>query len=117
MTGQGKAIVLAVGSNTVLAKRRKPGDLSIDEQETELEKKLVKTSEQIGKYVWMFVAINIVTSILFVIIYSFAAGKGIEFITKFIQVFVVAVVLLIVAVPEGLPVAVSIAMAMSVSQM
>ena len=44
MTGHGKGLVLAVGSNTLLAKMRKPEDLKMQEQQTELERKLEKTA-------------------------------------------------------------------------
>lgn len=74
MKGQGRAIVLAVGSGTVLAKSRKPGDLTIEEQETDLEKKLQKASEQIGKFAWMFLFILVVTSAIFLVIYSLTQG-------------------------------------------
>jgi hypothetical protein len=44
MTGRGKAIVCCVGERTVLAKNRKPDDLKIEEQYTDLEKRLDKTA-------------------------------------------------------------------------
>jgi hypothetical protein len=50
MKGQGKAIVCCVGENTRLAKSRKPEDLVLTEQQTDLEKKLDKAAKQIQKY-------------------------------------------------------------------
>lgn len=44
MNGQGKAIVCCVGDNTLLSKSRKPSDLVLNEQKTDLEKKLEKVS-------------------------------------------------------------------------
>ena len=40
MTGQGKAVVCAVGRNTSLARMRQGQEFKIEEQNTHLEKKL-----------------------------------------------------------------------------
>ena len=65
MTGQGKAIVCQVGENTVLAKKRKPGDLVIKEQNTWVEKKLGVISNQIKKYAIAVALLSISSSALY----------------------------------------------------
>jgi magnesium-transporting ATPase (P-type) len=45
MTGQGKAVVCAVGKNTLLARMRKSMDFKIEEQVTHVEKKLEFVAE------------------------------------------------------------------------
>jgi Ca2+-transporting ATPase len=65
MSGQGKAIICCVGENTLLAKSRKPTDLTIEEQHTDLERKLEKTAQQIGKYAMLATFLSIVTHLIF----------------------------------------------------
>ena len=45
MTGQGKAIICAVGKDTLLARNRAPESLILEEQSTHLEEKLEKTAK------------------------------------------------------------------------
>lgn len=73
MEGQGRAIVCCVGPNTVLAKMRKPEDLVIAEQQTDLEKKLDRTAQQIRKYAIAATVMSVVSHLIFnfiVIIFS-----------------------------------------------
>lgn len=57
MHGEGKAIVCAVGENTLLARHRQKDQLVIKEEQTELEMKLEKVSksvETIAKIAMLF---------------------------------------------------------------
>jgi len=73
MTGQGKAIVCAVGDHTLMALNRKAGDLQINEQLTFLEEKLDMCAKNIGTYA-MFAAITIfLTQLLFNLVFIMAS--------------------------------------------
>ena len=118
MTGQGKAIVCSVGKNTLLAKSRKPGDLKIEEQNTDLEKKLKKVSDQLSKYALLATILSVVTHLIFQMCMIMFTEKSLfsnDFLLAVLKIGIIAVVLMIVAIPEGLPLAVSIAMARSQS--
>lgn len=65
MTGQGKALVCAVGENTMLARYRKQGSLIIEEQNTFLEAKLEKLSKYISQYAQAATIICFLSMILF----------------------------------------------------
>lgn len=99
---------------------RAPGELKIEEQQTDLEKKLEKTAAQISKYALFFTGLSIVTHLFFLLImvlFSDTTMFSNETLLKVMNICIVAVVLLIVAIPEGLPLAVSIAMALSISRL
>lgn len=121
MKGQGKAIVCCVGENTILAKNRKPGDLVINEQQTDLEKKLEKASKQISKYAYFATGVSVITGLIFYILCVMISTEKDLFtnqtLLQGVKIVIIAVVLLIVAIPEGLPLAVSIAMALSINKM
>lgn len=120
MTGQGRAIVCAVGQNTLLARSRAPGDLKIEEQQTDLEKKLDKTAKQISKYAMLATAISVVSHLVFLLIMVLFSDKSLfsnNTLLSILNIGIIAVVLMIVAIPEGLPLAVSIAMALSISRL
>lgn len=120
MTGQGKGLVLAVGENTLLAKMRKPDDNKIQEQQTELERKLEKTASQISKYALFATILSVITHLIFQIICIMFTDKTLlsnDFLLTVLKIGIIAVVLMIVAIPEGLPLAVSIAMALSISRL
>ena len=68
MTGQGKAIICAVGDSTLLAKSRRPEDLKIEEQNTDLEKKLTKVSDQLSKYALAATILSVITHLFFQIL-------------------------------------------------
>ena len=120
MTGQGRAIVCAVGQNTLLARSRAPGDLKIEEQQTDLEKKLDKTAKQISKYAMLATAISVVSHLVFLLIMVLFSDKSLfsnNTLLSILNIGIIAVVLMIVAIPEGLPLAVSIAMALSINRL
>lgn len=120
MSGQGKAIICAVGDNTQLALNRQPGELKIEEQQTDLEKKLEKTSKMISKYAQLAAILTVVTHLIFLIFLIMVSDKTFfsnETLLEVLKIAITAVVLLIVAIPEGLPLAVSIAMALSISKL
>ena len=68
MTGQGKAIICAVGENTLLARVRTKEDLLIKETKTHLESKLKVTARQIEKFALLVMAMTIITHLIFLII-------------------------------------------------
>ena len=113
-------MVCCVGENTLIARNRKPNDLKIQEQQTDLEKKLEKTAGQIGKYAMAATALSVVTHFAFLIIMIVFGDKSLfsnDTLLSLLQIGIIAVLLLIVAIPEGLPLAVSIAMALSISRL
>jgi magnesium-transporting ATPase (P-type) len=65
MKGYGKAVVVCVGENTMIASKRKPEELTLSEEKTELEKKLEQSSVHIAKYAKIATAICLITSIIF----------------------------------------------------
>jgi Ca2+-transporting ATPase len=120
MNGAGKAIVCAVGDSTLLAKMRKPEDLKIEEQKTDLEVKLEKTAMQISKYAIAATAVSVISHLLFLMLMILFSDKSMfsnDTLLEILNICIVAVVLMIVAIPEGLPLAVSIAMALSISRL
>jgi Ca2+ transporting ATPase len=121
MTGQGKGLVCAVGDCTLLAKSRKPEDLTIQEQQTDLERKLEKCANQISKYAMFATILSVISHLIFqVIVVMFTESKTFfsnDFLLELLKIGIIAVVLMIVAIPEGLPLAVSIAMALSITRL
>lgn len=118
MTGHGKAVVCAVGENTMGARSRKKTDLVIQEEKTHLEGLLDIFGEGVKVFAYQACIWCVVSQVIFLI---FLAAFNDEvkgffsnaFLMRLAKTGIVAVVILIVSVPEGLPVAVSIAMAMS----
>ena len=121
MTGQGKAIVCSVGKNTLLSRMRRPEDLVLKEQHTDLEQKLDLLANAIKKQAFFATFLIFVTNLLFsLLLICFSDNLSIfsnATILKVGRVFITAVVILIVAIPEGLPLAVSIAMALSIDSL
>lgn len=121
MSGAGKAVVCAVGASTVIAQKRGLQDIKIDEQKTNLEEKLEKVANQIGKYAIAATVISVITHLIFMcLMVMFSEGKDLfsnDTLLEVLNICIIAVVLLIVAIPEGLPLAVSIAMALSIERM
>jgi P-type E1-E2 ATPase len=97
--------------------------MEIQEQETELEKRLGLIVKQIGKYAMLVACfVLLAMTILLLLKHIFASDKmhhalasqgTILDLTKFI---IIALCILIVSIPEGLPQAISIAMALSVDR-
>ena len=121
MTGSGRAIICAVGENTLLARSRSKDSLVLEEQTTHLEKKLEITAKQISKFAMVATALSVISHLLFLTCYiTFSEKQSLfsnETLLKVGKIAIIAVVLLIVAIPEGLPLAVSIAMALSINSL
>ena len=120
MTGQGKAVVCAVGRNTSLARMRQGREFKIEEQNTHLEKKLEFIADQIRKYATIVAVLSVVTHLTFLLLwFSFSSENFISngALLKITETFIIALVILIVSIPEGLPLAVSLAMALSTSNL
>lgn len=120
MSGQGRAVVCCVGERTLLAQTRKPGDLKIEEQNTDLEKKLERTANQISKYAVAATVISVVSHLIFLFLMILFSDKVMfsnSTLLEILNICIIAVVLMMVAIPEGLPLAVSIAMALSISRL
>ena len=121
MTGQGKAIICAVGENTLLARNRKKDSMVLEEQTTHLEKKLEITANQIGKFAMWACFLSVVTHLLFLVcLITFNDEHSLfsnDTLLKAGRIGIIAVVILIVAIPEGLPLAISIAMALSINSL
>jgi P-type E1-E2 ATPase len=99
---------------------RKPEDLKIEEQKTDLEVKLEKTAMQISKYAIAATAVSVISHLLFLMLMILFSDKSMfsnDTLLEILNICIVAVVLMIVAIPEGLPLAVSIAMALSISRL
>jgi len=75
MTGQGKAIICAVGENTLLARLRGKEDLVIKETCTHLEQKLQITARQIEKFALLVMALTIISHLIFLVIYIPSTGQ------------------------------------------
>ena len=69
MTGQGKAVIMAVGQNTLLARIMKGKNMSMEENPTHLEEKLKVTAASIEKFAKLVMALTIVTHLIFLVIY------------------------------------------------
>ena len=69
MSGEGKALVCAVGRNTQLAALRGNTPLKHEERTTHLEEKLIQISEQIGYFAKVIAIFSVFTHIGFMILY------------------------------------------------
>ena len=120
MTGEGKAVVCAVGRNTQLARLRGNKPMKHEEETTHLEEKLKVVSEQVGMYAKIAAGLSVVTHIAFMIIYLLVEGQdpfSNKSMLQWVEIGIIALVILIVAIPEGLPVCVSLAMALSTDKL
>lgn len=121
MKGEGRAIVCAVGNMTYLSRIRKEEHLIIKEQRTNLEFKLERISETVGKWSYLFCICIGIVLLGFNFIHMFSRSDKHIFsnatLLETVRILILALCLLIVAIPEGMPLAISIAMAMSVDAM
>jgi hypothetical protein len=69
MTGQGKAIICAVGKNTLLHRIMEGKKMESEDMETHLEEKLKTTANQIEKAAIMVMGLTIITHLIFLVIY------------------------------------------------
>ena len=111
----------AVGEMTYLSRIRKEEHLVIKEQRSNLELKLERISETVGKWSYLFcIGIGIVLLAYNFIHMTFRSDKHLfsnATLLETVRILILALCLLIVAIPEGMPLAISIAMAMSVDNM
>lgn len=117
--GEGKALVCAVGDNTLAGKAQRSIDL--ENELTPLQKKLETIAEQIGM-IGFYVAILTFIALVVRLMISIFLLKNTSFLdynnlTTVLNAFIIAVTVIVVAVPEGLPLAVTISLAFSVSKM
>lgn len=121
MRGEGRALVCAVGDMTYLSRIRTKESLIINEQKTNLEFKLERISEIVGKWAYMFTIIIGLTLLVYNTLHMLFRGDKSLFsndtLLDTIRILILSLCLLIVAIPEGMPLAISIAMAMSVDSM
>ena len=112
--GSGRALVLAVGSNsewgkTITLVNRESGP-------TPLQEKLGVLASAIGK-IGLFVAVVCFVVLLIRWIIENKGWPWSEFATGPLEFFIFAVTIVVVAVPEGLPLAVTISLAYSMNKM
>ena len=117
MSGTGKAVVLAVGKNTLKETELTKDELKIGEEKTPLMEKLETLGAIVGKWAYIMAAVAFVLftifwfcNIMFGEDESLASNKSLM---KLIKNLIVSLALLIVCVPEGLPLAISMAVAFS----
>ena len=99
---------------------RKPDDLVMQEQYTNLEEKLDKMAVQIKKYALVATFLSVATHLVFFIFSILFSSQSLfsnDSLLALLKIGIIAIVLLIVAIPEGLPLAVSIAMALSINKL
>ena len=126
MTGNGKAVVLAVGPHTLKEKELREDmqsnkyALQIEKDETPFQAKLRILAEIIGAYAYMLLGISLVlfaiTWLLFVMCSDYKLVDG-QSIKRAIDLASTAIALLIVCIPEGMPLVISMAMAFSVDSL
>ena len=114
--GNGKMLIIAVGDCSAIGKIRKTMTEKVDD-ETPLQKKLVKIAEQIG-YFGLFAG-----TMTFIVICVRACikwnneGWSSDILNKMVKGFLIGVTVLVLAIPEGLPLAVTLSLAFSIKQM
>lgn len=118
VSGQGTAIVCAVGSNTRSGMAEEK--LNIEDEITPLQAKLETIANTIGK-VGVYVAIlTFVAMCVNLVVKKLLAEQSITDMTtvnKIVDFVIIAITVIVVSVPEGLPLAVTMALAFSVMKM
>lgn len=118
-SGEGKAIVCAVGEQTQAGRADKALDFA--NELTPLQKKLNSIANQIG-LVGFYVAIFTFSALVIKLLIATMMAGNTAFLTwanlsAILNAFIIAVTIVVVAVPEGLPLAVTISLAFSVQKM
>jgi magnesium-transporting ATPase (P-type) len=118
-SGQGIAIICAVGVNTRSGMAEEK--LNIEEEITPLQAKLETIANEIGRagvYVsiltFLAMTINLVVSIS---LDDNRVLASVETVNKLVDFIIIAITVIVVSVPEGLPLAVTISLAFSVMKM
>jgi P-type Ca2+ transporter type 2B len=118
-TGQGKALVCAVGVNTRSGMAEEK--LNIEEDETPLQYKLETIASQIGEIgVYVAIITFIVMTIKLIIVKAINDQQtliSVETLQSVVKFIIIGITVIVVAVPEGLPLAVTISLAFSVMKM
>jgi Ca2+-transporting ATPase len=125
ISGQGRAIVCAVGRQTKLARSKKAGTFHMIEGKlTDLEKKLKMISTYIEDAAVIVLVACLVVQALFIIcmaLFGTDEKEGGLFsgstLAHAVKACIVCIVLLIVIVPEGLALAVQMAMSLSIANL
>jgi magnesium-transporting ATPase (P-type) len=124
LSGQGTALVCAVGPNTYLNRTTKTGTINESEilisEKTFLEDKLKKIERRMLVIGFFVILISIISQIAFLFFYGVVGPDGLfsnESLMKLAKAGIIALVLFIVIIPEGLGVAIQIALSMSVSRL
>lgn len=121
LSGQGKALVLCVGENSVNGKIMK--SLSIDDSNevTPLQERLDNLANGISKYGFMAAA-----SLLVILFMKFFYQLATTDVSKLpladklsisINIIITAIIIIVVAIPEGLPLAVTLSLAFATTRM
>jgi magnesium-transporting ATPase (P-type) len=119
VSGEGKALVVAVGSRTRAGRAGRI--LDIDSEATPLQQKLETMADGIGK-VGMTVALATFVVMNIRMIIQIAVDPERKFfevanLSQMLDSFIIGVTVIVVSIPEGLPLAVTVSLAYSVSKM
>lgn len=118
LSGQGRALVTAIGVNSMHGKIMM--SLRHENEVTPLQKRLTNLANGISKYGFM------VAVILFVVLFikflvalggSYKGLSGAQKGSKFLNIIITAITIVVVAIPEGLPLAVTLALAFATTRM
>lgn len=116
--GKGKMMVIAVGIESAIGKIRKT-IVDSGNEETPLQKKLVKIARDVGLF-GLVVAIITLVAIFIRSIIDYGNNDWVwttEITQMLVKGFVTAILIVVVAIPEGLPLAVTLSLAFSVKRM
>ena len=119
-TGDGEAIILAVGPNSENGKIKATINSNKSSSEgTPLEQKLSDLADLIG---WAGLGAAIVTFIGMLLNFVIRIGIGQLIFSKkesktLVNIFIIPIVVVVVAIPEGLPLAVTLTLALSIGEM
>lgn len=127
LSGSGRAIVCAVGKNTLrevmLAEKSsedRKKELCIEDDPTPEQNRLSEFGKVISTFAWISALVIFACLMIYWLILMMVLKQPIiseKSLSLLLENFMVAVTILIVSVPEGLPLAVSIAMAFSTDRL
>ena len=122
LSGQGRALVVCVGENSINGKIMMSLQDNDDDEEdvTPLQARLDNLANGISKYGFM-VAIVLFIILLVKFIYQLSTGKvnlsTAAKLSRFIKMIITSITIVVVAIPEGLPLAVTLALAFATTRM
>ena len=121
LSGLGKAVVTAVGTNSIYG--RTMMSLKVEPDPTPLQERLSQLADSISVYGCVAAMILFLVLFFRFLFYTLLPGgrfhdldpaqKG----SRFMNIFITAVTIIVVAVPEGLPLAVTLALAFATTRM